>query len=73
MRDSDSSASRNSRIKEHRILDVGVRVRVSRGTLSGLRGEVIATIKDGRFVKCMVAIEGWPDGALLLIGSEELE
>ena len=82
MRDSDvfsiasferSSTSQNSRIKEHRILDVGVRVRVSRGTLSGLTGEVIDTIKDGHFVKCVVAVDGWPDGAFLLLASDALE
>jgi hypothetical protein len=33
----------------------------------------IATIMDSHFVKCLVAVDGWPDGALLLLGSEALE
>lgn len=48
----------------------GDRVRVVRGTLAGLTG--VVTRLSSRF-DCVLAIDGWPHGAYLLIVGDGLE
>jgi hypothetical protein len=52
---------------------VGVRVRISRGRLTGLTGVVVETIEDEDHVHCVLIVDGWVSGVQLSIAGDALE